>query len=106
MSGRYARGSGNLGETRLRRRRRQGDPMRSFDALPGPLRRWMAGAALPWSPVSCRRIWEAARARGDSVEAALDRLDRAERAALLRGAGPGACGDRAHPACPEKEARA
>lgn len=72
----------NLGETRLRRRRSAEDPMRAYDSLPAPLRRWLAEAALPWSPASCRRIWRRARSRGESVERVLDRLDRAERATL------------------------
>ncbi|MEY8839776.1 DUF6525 family protein, partial [Cribrihabitans sp. XS_ASV171] len=45
----------NRGATRLKTRRRDEDPMRAYDALPQPLRQWMAGAALPWSPASCRR---------------------------------------------------
>ncbi|MDF2235117.1 DUF6525 family protein [Albimonas sp. CAU 1670] len=68
--------SGNRGEIRLRMRRRAGDPMAEFDRLPPPLRRWLAGAALPWSPRSVVRAWAAARreARGDPA-AALARLD-------------------------------
>lgn len=76
--------SGNLGETRLARRRTRRDPMRAFDALPPSLRRWIANAALPWSPTSCRRIWQRARARGEPVEAILARLDRAEAQALFK----------------------
>lgn len=73
----------NLGVTGLKARG-GGDAMRAYDALPLPLRRWMAGAALPWSAASCRRIWQRAIARGESVEAILSRLDRAERATLAR----------------------
>ncbi len=58
--------------------------MRAFDALPPPLRRWIAGAALPWSPASCRRIWLRARSRGEPVEAILARLDRAQETCLER----------------------
>jgi hypothetical protein len=58
--------------------------MRAFDALPAPLRQWMAEAALPWSPASCNRIWTRARKRGEDVEAVLDRLSRAEAACLAR----------------------
>ena len=76
--------SANLGETRLARRRARRDPMRAFDGLPAPLRRWLADAALPWSPASCRRIWQRARARGEPVEAILARLDRAEALTLSR----------------------
>lgn len=74
----------NLGATRQRRRRRNSDPMRAYDALPAPLRRWMAEAALPWSPTSCRRIWVRARERGENIEDVLDRLSRAEAACLAR----------------------
>ncbi|NCV48782.1 MAG: hypothetical protein EBW46_03595 [Rhodobacterales bacterium] len=38
----------NLGETKLRKRRSQSDPMRDFDRLPKLLRDWLNGAALPW----------------------------------------------------------
>lgn len=76
--------SGNLGETCLARRRTRRDPMRAFDALPPSLRRWIADAALPWSPTSCRRIWQRARARGEPVEAILARLDRAEALTLSK----------------------
>ena len=74
----------NLGATGLRRRRRPGDPMQDFDALPAELRRWLANAALPWSPESCRRIWLKAGAEGASIAERLDRLDRAERSTLAR----------------------
>lgn len=74
----------NLGKTCQRQSRRSGDPMRAYDALPTPLRRWMAQAALPWSPTSCRRIWTRARKRGEAVEAVLERLTRAEAACLAR----------------------
>lgn len=58
--------------------------MQAYDALPRPLRNWMAQAALPWSPASCRRIWAKARAQGASADDILDRLDRAERITLSR----------------------
>lgn len=73
----------NLGQTPLRKRR-AGDPMRAFDALPAPLRRWLADAARPWSPASCRRIWQRAKARGETVDTVLQRLDRAEARTLAR----------------------
>ena len=69
--------------TTLRRRRRT-DPMQAYDALPRPLRAWMAQAVLPWSPASCRRIWAKARAEGACPDDILDRLDRAERMTLSR----------------------
>ena len=74
----------NLGSTTLKRRRRSSDPMRTFDALPPVLRQWLSNAALPWSPASCRRIWRAARARGESEAELLARLDRAEQKMLGR----------------------
>jgi hypothetical protein len=74
---------GNLGQTRLKRRRR-GDPMQAFDRLPPDLRRWMAGAALPWSPTSCLALWRRALAEDGTTEAALARLARAEAAMLAR----------------------
>lgn len=70
--------------TTLRRRRRLADPMQAYDALPRPLRLWLAQAALPWSPVSCRRIWAKARAEGASHDDILDRLTRAEQMTLSR----------------------
>ncbi len=76
--------SRNMSST-LRRRFRP-DPMRAFDTLPRPLRAWMAQAALPWSPASCRRLWQKARAEGASLDAILERLDRAEASALARDA--------------------
>lgn len=76
--------SRNLGETRLARRRARRDPMRAFDDLPAPLRRWLAEAALPWSPASCRRILQRARERGEPMEAILARLDRAEALTLSK----------------------
>lgn len=76
--------TGNLGETRLKRKRHRQDPMRAYDALPPPLRTWLAEAALPWSPTSCRRIWQRARARGEPVDAILARLDRAQAQTLAK----------------------
>ena len=58
--------------------------MRTYDALPPELRRWMAGAALPWSPRSCARLWAKARRRGLTADAAIALLDTAERRTLAR----------------------
>lgn len=81
--------------TRLKGRSRP-DAMRSFDGLPPDLRRWLAGAALPWSPQSALRIWRRALAERGSVAAALARLDGVE-AAMLRRDAAGIWG-RGHPA--------
>lgn len=74
----------NLGQTSLRAKRRSGDPMQTYDALPAPLRRWLGQAALPWSPASARRIWLNAQAKGLSVEEALSSLSKAEARTLAR----------------------
>lgn len=74
----------NLGATRLRRRNRSGNPMQACDAFPRPLRQWLSGAVMPWSPASCRSIWQRARAEGEGVETILARLDAAERRMLAR----------------------
>ncbi len=76
--------SRNLGETGLRRKRRTGDPMRSYDALPAPLRQWLSQAILPWSPASVRRVWARALARGLSADDALALLGQAETNTLAR----------------------
>ncbi|MEL6463661.1 MAG: DUF6525 family protein [Pseudomonadota bacterium] len=74
----------NLGATSLRRKKRSVDPMRSYDALPAPLRRWLAEASLPWSPASARRVWVRACAKGLSPEDALLALTQAEQRTLAR----------------------
>ncbi len=74
--GLLAPGAGNRGAVPLRARRRQGDPMAEFDRLPPALRRWLAEAALPWSPRSAARAWtRARRACGGDEAAALAALD-------------------------------
>lgn len=75
---------GNLGSTTLRRRRRNAHPMDAYDALPQPLRQWLSNATLPWSPISCKRIWDTARKEGLTPKDALDRLVRAEQKMLSR----------------------
>ena len=74
----------NLGETSLRSKRRSGHPMQAYDALPSPLRQWLAQAALPWSPNSAKRIWTRARQRGLDVDDVLQALNRAETKTLER----------------------
>ncbi|MCW8843750.1 MAG: DUF6525 family protein [Rhodobacteraceae bacterium] len=64
-------------------RRRAGNPMREFDALPPPLRAWLREAALPWSAKSALRIWRQARRDGDT-QAALRRLAAVEAGMLAR----------------------
>jgi hypothetical protein len=76
--------SRNLGSTGLKARWRSNDPMQAYDALPTPLRHWLSQAALPWSPTSAKRVWSRARAKGMSVEGALQTLERAESKTLAR----------------------
>ena len=80
----------NLGQVALRRSRSQRDPMQDYDALPSPLRAWLAQAVLPWSPRSCRTLWSRYRAAGLDTEACLAKLTRAEARLLdrLPGIGP------------------
>ena len=80
----HSKRSRNLGATDLPARRRSVDPMQAYDALPGPLRGWLAQASLPWSPVSTKRIWMRVRARGLSQERALQYLEQAEARTLAR----------------------
>lgn len=58
--------------------------MATYDGLPAPLRRWLSEAALPWSPVSARRIWDGAQAKGLTVREALNELHRAEERTLSK----------------------
>lgn len=74
----------NLGQTSLRRKRRNGDPMKTFDGLPAPVRQWVAHAALPCSLASVRRIWSKSRAKGLSDDEALALLRQAEARTLAR----------------------
>nr|WP_299944710.1 DUF6525 family protein [uncultured Ruegeria sp.] len=71
--------------TNLKRRKRQGSPMRDYDALPQGLRRWLASACLPWSPASALKIWEQAGGSVDPAAAVL-RLDEVERSMLRQDA--------------------
>ncbi|OJY35988.1 MAG: hypothetical protein BGP11_18545 [Rhodobacterales bacterium 65-51] len=72
--------------TRLRRRPQKGAPMAVYDGLPPPLRRWLAGALLPWSAASALRLWRRTLAETGSEAAALDRLAIAEARLVARDA--------------------
>ena len=76
--------TGNLGATSLRKRKSKRDPMQTYDSLPAPLRQWLSTAAMPWSPASCSKIWKRAKARGEPVQAILDKLNRSEEATLAK----------------------
>ena len=77
---------GNLGATRIRRKRRAGDPMREYDRLPPELRAWLATALLPWRPRSARKAFERAMQATQDPARALDRLDAIERRQVARDA--------------------
>lgn len=67
------------------RRRLGAEGMCEFDALPSDLRRWLAGAVLPWSAASVRRVWNRAlRASGGDAAMARAALGAAERRRLAR----------------------
>jgi hypothetical protein len=72
--------------TTLRRRRREGDPMAAYDRLPPPVRAWLAGARLPWSPRSAARAFAAALRETRDPQAALAALDALEARRLARDA--------------------
>jgi hypothetical protein len=74
----------NLGTTNIRKTRRNIDPMRSYDALPVELRRWLMDACLPWSPTSCLRIWHKTRTSGASPSEVIAKLGMIENAMLAR----------------------
>lgn len=76
--------NGNMGASRLRRKRRARDPMDEFDGLPPLLRRWLSQAAMPWSPSSARRIWVKSLANGLTPEETLMSLTEAEGRTLAR----------------------
>lgn len=81
---RPARRATNDGQTRLRRRWRPGCPMQAYDALPAPLRAWLAQAARPWSAASVLAIWRRLRRQGATEAQILARLDRAQARSLAR----------------------
>ena len=76
----------NLGQTKLRKRRRRDDPMREFDRLPPQLRHWLAYAALPWRPRSVRRAYDRALAQTGDPTYALAELERLQTVKLTKDA--------------------
>lgn len=73
---------GNLGQTKLKKRRRRENPMREFDRLPPQLRQWVSQAALPWRPRSVKRAFDKALAQTGDQARALQELNRIEAAQL------------------------
>lgn len=70
--------------SRRRKARTAYDPMAAFDRLPADLRRWLAGAILPWSPRSAHRAYLRALSKVQTPQEALARLDEMQSARLLR----------------------
>ena len=66
----------NRGNTTLKLKQRNEDPMRDFDRLPAELRAWLASAVLPWRPRSVRRAFDRAIARTKDKSRAIEELDR------------------------------
>ncbi len=58
--------------------------MKTYDALPAPLRLWLGQAALPWSPTSARRLWDKVHTKGHSLDETLSALSKAEAKTLAR----------------------
>ncbi|KUJ81171.1 DUF6525 family protein [Ruegeria profundi] len=74
----------NLGQTKLRKRRRRENPMREFDRLPPILRSWVSQAALPWRPRSVLRAYNTALAKTGDQSCALEELRRLEAVQLAK----------------------
>lgn len=77
---------GNRGQTSLRRRRRNEDPMREYDRLPAALRAWLAGAILPWRPKSVQLAFSRAMERTQNETLAIAELDRLQDRLIARDA--------------------
>ena len=77
---------GNRGQTSLKLKRRNEDPMREFDRLPPELRAWLAAAVLPWRPRSVRRAFDRAVARTHDRSSALEELDRIQQKLVAKDA--------------------
>ena len=74
----------NVGETKLRKRRRQSDAMSDFDKMPIILRKWLNEAALPWGPKSVLRVYNKAFLRTGDPTLALADLDRVQKIQLSK----------------------
>ncbi|MDX5384023.1 MAG: DUF6525 family protein [Rhodobacterales bacterium] len=83
-AGKTTRANLASGLSRRRKPRPARDPMAEFDRLPPELRRWLAQAALPWSPRSALRAWQRALAQSRAPQDALARLDALQAARLAR----------------------
>ena len=76
-------GKKNLGETKLRKHRRNSDPMKEFDRLPKLLREWLRGASLPWAPKSVYRAYNKALRQTGNSGLALKKLEELQQQKLF-----------------------
>ena len=72
----------NLGETKIKKRRSQSDPMKDFDKLPKILRDWLNLAALPWRPKSVFRAYNKALLQTGDPSLALRQLEKLQQQKL------------------------
>ena len=72
----------NLGETKIKKRRSQSDPMKDFDKLPKILRDWLNLAALPWRPKSVFRAYNKALRQTGDPSLALRQLEKLQQKKL------------------------
>ena len=66
----------NLGDTKLKTRRRQSNALREFDCLPRQLREWLRNAVFPWAPSSAKRVYKRAITDTGDVNFAIAELER------------------------------
>ena len=74
----------NLGETKLKKKRRSSNPMSEFDRMPKTLRDWLNTAALPWRPVSVHRAYQKALIKTGDQQSALEYLNVLQKERLFR----------------------
>lgn len=76
----------NLGNTKLKTRRRQSNALHEFDCLPKQLREWLRNAVLPWTPSSVQRVYKRAITDTGDINFALGELERLQEYQLSKDA--------------------
>lgn len=74
----------NIGQTKIRTKRRTHRSLREFDGLPKNLREWLRNAALPWRPSSIQNIYNRVLADTGNPRLALAELDRRQEILLSK----------------------
>ena len=74
----------NLGQTKIRTRRRPNNGLYEFDSLPESLRKWIINAALPWHPKSVKRVYNKALSATGDPRKALTELNRLQEIQLAK----------------------